>query len=116
MAANIPKVLQELIDLIGQDAAVALAMEYGGRAVYVPVRLGVRGGAALVGIIPDEAIARLCEVYGGEKLHIPKVDALLRAARLEQMREQRASGMSISQLAKEHDLSGRRVRQILAAA
>ncbi len=109
----LPAGLQELHALVGAAPTILLAEAFGGTSVYVPCR--PHSDHPLVACIGMAAALLLATTYGGEKLHIPKVDAIERQVRSAQLRQLREQGMSITLLAREFNLTPRRVRQILAA-
>ncbi|TVM34632.1 Mor transcription activator family protein [Oceanidesulfovibrio marinus] len=109
----LPRGLREIKDLIGPGAALILAEEYGGGQLYVPCR--IRESHPLVQLIGHEKVQRLSLAYGGDKLHVPKVDAIERQFRRRRILSLRQTGRSIASLAREFNLTCRRVRQICSA-
>lgn len=110
---ELPRGLREIKDLIGPGAALILAEEYGGGPLYVPSR--IRENHPLVQLIGLEKLRRLSLVCGGDKLHVPKVDAIERQFRTRRILSLRQTGRSITSLAREFNLTCRRVRQICSA-
>lgn len=107
---TLPQGLRDIKDLLGPGAAIVLAEEYGGGAVYVPSRIWE--GHPLVGILGWNKARILSMIYGGDKLHVPKVDAIERQFRKRRILNLRQAGRSIASLAREFNLSCRRVRQL----
>ncbi len=107
-----PRGLRELRNLVGPGAAVLLAEEYGGGPVYIPCRL--REDHPLAELMGEQRFARLAAVYGGDKLHVPKADAIVRQMRMRRIRRLRGEGWTVASLAREFNLTRRRVRQICA--
>ena len=109
----LPRGLQDIKAHVGLGAALVLAEEYGGGAVYVPSR--VRDGQVLARLIGPEKARRLSDAYGGDKLHVPKVDAIERQFRTRRIVTLRKAGRTVASLAREFNLTCRRVRQICSA-
>lgn len=80
----------ELIDLIGKEAVIALADEYAGTRLYVPNV--AKEGQKLVPVIGYEAASKMGKRYGRASLRIP----LFRELRAMHYREQ---GMSNGKIA-----------------
>lgn len=109
----LPPRLRDLQDLLGPVACLLLLEAHGGEALYIPSRPGADHPlAAAIGL---PALERLARHHGGEKLQLPKLDAIQRQLRLQELRALRQDGMSVAGLARRFNLTPRRVRQILAA-
>lgn len=111
--SDLPNGLQDIKEVVGPGAAFILAEEYGGGAVYVPYR--IRDNHPLVELIGMDKACRLAETFGGDKLHIPKVDAIERQFRTRRIVKLRQAGRTVASLAREFNLTCRRVRQICAS-
>ncbi len=109
----LPASLNELRAIIGAKAAIALAGAQGGNTVYIPA--APKKTHYLAELIGMEKTRELAQVYGGDRLSIPKLDAVLRQIRLGLIQQRRSQGASVPMLAAEFNLTRRRVHQILAA-
>ncbi len=109
---KLPAGLVHLKNVAGQKAALALSEAYGGGSVYVPRR--IKPNHPLLQLLGPESAARLAEHFGGDKLEVPKVDAVHRQLRARSIRARRDAGVSIAALVSEFNLSRRRILQILA--
>ncbi len=69
----------------------------------------------LAEVIGLEATIRLCEVFGGAPLYIPKLDALAAAQRARRIRSE-YDGMNTQVLARRYGVSMRTVQMILSEA
>ena len=70
-----PQSLMELAEVVGPEAALAIAREFGGRGVYVPHT--AYPGHIIEQVIGRGAFERLCKYHGGEELRdIPLAAAL----------------------------------------
>jgi len=108
----LPVTMARLKEVLGTDATLALIAAHGGGNLYVPSRL--RQAHPLLQTLGPEAAARLARAYGGERVDVPKIDAVLRQLRKKDILAARKQGESIADLALRHKLSRRRVLQILA--
>lgn len=105
--ANPPRLsmLQNLIDLIGRDAAAA----FGGTRVYIPQAPEPDDTlSALIGHLPACALA---QIFGGDRLEVPNPPP-----RRMRILELRASGLTINAIARTLGCTRRRVFQVIAEA
>lgn len=84
-APDLPRTLEEIADVVGEAAALRLALKCGGTRVYVPHR--PRKGLVLVDIVGLPAARALAAHYAGERLEIPRAHRL-RSKRARIVREQ----------------------------
>jgi hypothetical protein len=77
----LPAVIQEIVRLIGHEAAMALVREFGGREWRIPKGEGGALWAALVEVIGEPATRVLCRAFGGEPLYVAFCDQALRRDR-----------------------------------
>jgi Mor family transcriptional regulator len=63
-------------------------------------------------VIGEDAARALCAVFGGEAIYIPKLDSVENAQRVAAIRRE-YNGVNIPQLARKHNLTIRRVQQIV---
>lgn len=108
---DLPGILQDLVELIGLPAALILVEHYGGVRLYVPVKYDPEH--VLVKHIGHQAALKLIEMYGGDCFDIPKAEKAMRAVRDRKIREQYRV-KSQRQLAIEHGLTDRQIRNIVA--
>lgn len=64
------KVAKEIVSLIGRDGACRLAEHYGGRRVYIPLRIE-EAISDFVENIGSEAAEALSDVYGRDFIKVP---------------------------------------------
>lgn len=113
---------QDVIDLIGRDAAQALVARYGGTRLYIPVRRK-RGGFfdELCQTIGHEAAQLLTRTYASLNLGIPVMAETQRQNRDRRLQkrfdELTGSGLSarktVTKLAREFGLQERSVWRVL---
>jgi len=101
--------LEELIELLGEEAAVKHVAAYGGTRLYVPH--DPEADDALVSSIGLSAAIRLARVYGGDRVDVPNPTP--RRTRILQLR---ARGLSVDAIARSLQCTRRRVFQVLAEA
>lgn len=104
-----PSMLQELVDLIGQDAAAKLIDIFGGTRLYIPH--SPQDDDLLTGSLGPEAALKLARIYGGDRIEVPNPTP--RRARILELRE---TGCSIDAIARNLGCTRRRVFQVLAEA
>lgn len=90
-----PHGVNQLVEIAGEEAAMALVREHGGGRVYVPQR---PEGSALAATVGVDAARKLAEARGGETLEIPLwkrgVYAYHRRQGWSQARAARAAGVT----------------------
>lgn len=111
---RVPSSLIELKRIAGEAAALSLVFAYGGCRIYMPSN--IRPNHPLATLMGSPASKALAKVYGGSRINIPKKDAILRQLRIKEIQSARSKGASIDSLARKHNLSRRRVQQLLAQA
>ncbi|MGA2408765.1 MAG: helix-turn-helix domain-containing protein [Candidatus Binataceae bacterium] len=101
--------LQELINLIGTDAAAKLIEIFGGTRLYIPH--SPHDDDLLSASIGIDAAAKLARFYGGDRLDVPNPTP--RRARIIELRK---TGCSVDAIARQLGCTRRRVFQVLAEA
>ncbi len=104
----LPPFLQELAELIGVAAAIAVARKWGGRRLYCPQTLS--RDHELVKLIGRQRAELLCQRYTREHLDIPSARAYLRWY---DARRYKAQGRSNSWIARELRINVTHVRTLL---
>lgn len=107
----LPGGMRELREVVGPGAALAICAEWGGKTLYVPAFAGPEH--PLSRLLGEEAANTLCRAMAGDRLAVPKTDAVLRQIRARKIARRRSQGESITSLADEFDLTPRRILQIL---
>lgn len=108
----LPEKMRTLQMVLGSDALFRLSRTYGGASIYVPQKS--KEAHPLQQLLGCEAMDSLIAAYGGERLDVPKLDPLFRQLRKQDIKQAREEGCDIASLASRHNLSRRRVLQILA--
>ncbi|ATG91408.1 Mor transcription activator family protein [Methylomonas koyamae] len=99
--------LQEIADVIGEDQALQLISQIGGITYYFPENCQQGRHVAL-----DQAVwEAMCKHFAGW-VYIPKGQANRLDARNAEIREKRAAGAGVVELAIEYQLSDRQIRTI----
>ena len=101
--------LEELVSLIGKDAAAKLIDIFGGTRLYVPH--SPHDDDLLTGSLGAEAALKLASIYGGDRIEVPNPTP--RRARILELRE---TGCSVDAIARTLGCTRRRVFQVLAEA
>ena len=100
--------MDEIIAVIGTQAALNLSDSFGGATLYIGKVLNVD----IIHAIGYQAALKLSEVYGGCLLYVPQAKAAKMAVRNELIRSDRASGAGIRDLVAKYGLSDRRIFSI----
>ena len=100
-------ILEELVNLIGLDAAAQLVEIFGGTRLYIPQT--PEEDDLLTSAVGREAALRLAGIYGGDRIEVP--NPAPRRMRIVELRE---SGCSIDAIARKLGCTRRRVFQVLA--
>jgi Mor family transcriptional regulator len=108
----IPFNFLEVVDITDEDTAMQLVNHFGGRRVYIPKY--PREGKGIAQAIGLKAASKLAARYGGDYLHIPFCQALKQEMRDRQILSARQQGAKTAELAKQFNLSQRRVQEIIA--
>jgi hypothetical protein len=115
---SLPAMAALLIRIVGQDAAMRMMAPaaYGGKSVDLPkaeLGRGERAFAALAEVVGMDNAQRLCKHFGGDRIYIPRCDALDLARRNRNIVTAYNNGVSVWQLASDHVLSDRQIWTIL---
>jgi hypothetical protein len=100
-----------LVAVLGREAAEKLVAAYGGIRIYVPVRAAPEGAFAI--LIGHAAAEALSLHYGGERFDMPIAKRAPRVPRGEICRLRR-NGMHVTAIARELGCTRRYVFRILA--
>jgi hypothetical protein len=104
-----PSMLQNLIDLIGHDAATALIAAFGGTRVYIPQN--PEPADLLSEVIGHRPACALAQIFGGDRLEVPNPPP-----RRMRILELRRKGLTINAIARTLACTRRRVFQVIAEA
>jgi len=103
----LPKIIQEISDVIGIDNALKFTARYRGTMVWVPKNIcETHEIAKIVGI---EAAKKLSFTFANESLTIPVLNKLESRIRAISIEKDRRSGMGINQLASKYKLTSRSI-------
>ncbi|MDD5036677.1 MAG: Mor transcription activator family protein [Methylococcaceae bacterium] len=102
-------------EVIGIEKARLLIAEYGGIRVFIPMSSHLNDSHHLVELLGAEAAVKLCNVYCGETIEVPRNAEALIEVRNSEIRQKRACGMTTRELALRFRMTERNVFKILAA-
>lgn len=109
-AANYPGVFQEVVQLIGEEAAAKLVAQYGGVRLYIPGKLSPKH--PLRELLGQEIAQQLCGEFAGLAVEIPRGHMSQIARRNRLIMADRAAGMSQRERALKYHVTERTIRKI----
>lgn len=107
------KLFDEVVPIIGWDAALELVRTFGGTRVYVPEARHLGAAHNLVEAIGEDAAKQLAKKLPSRLLVIPRGTSLFNARRNEAIRRRFDQGATAPKLALEFHLTERQIRNIL---
>lgn len=108
---QLPETVKELVRLIGESEAIVLMEAYPKMEIDIPRRSN--NNNRLHRILTAQSVKAICDYFKGERLYIPDASFILREYRNQNIIDAYGE-KSASQLAREHNLSVRWIRKILA--
>ena len=108
--AHLPQSIQDLLPIIGVDAALALVNARGGIAITVP--LDPKPGHWMSAIIGYPELQALSANYGGEQIEVPRCHRALQAAREQQILADVDAGHTINSIALRHGYTRRGINKM----
>lgn len=105
---QLPPVARDVAALIGLPATLRLIDKHGGLRVFVP--MAPPPGHPLAELLGMAAADKLARAYGGGDIEVPRVPLRRHAVLIAAFE----AGRSYSQLAREHNMTLRNVKLILA--
>lgn len=112
---KLPQTAQDIVDVIGMDAAMALVRRYPGIPLKVPKGRRLDGAMVqrLSSEIGPDAAMKFIRHYKGEVVVIPRCADALRAMRNKQIIAQYGNGVTVADLARKYKLTVRQIRSVL---
>ena len=107
----LPHNLCELVRVLGFANALRLVGSHGGARISVPHQ--AHATHPFHAVLGPDTFEKLVAEYAGEAIDLPKSDVYLRILRHEQVKQCRASGMTVDQTAKATGYSRRHVINIM---
>ena len=106
----LPASIQELIEVVGVSAALAIVEERGGITLCVPTQ--ALPDHWLVELIGLAALTALVERYRGEEIEIARCAAAMRAIQEQQIVREAEAGASNATLARRYGYTERGIRKL----
>ncbi len=111
MTSDLPPLIQDLQDLIGLPAALAIVEEWAGTEVYIPAVMAP--DHVIAKRIGFEAAAKLAAKYGRDRLKLPRCVARIRAKRDAEIRMRYGNRETCRSLARHYSLTERHILRIV---
>lgn len=108
--SSLPKMVRDLIDLIGMEETKSMLKSYGGKRKYVPQNKGQLPESW--GVLTFESFLKICSAYSGDTIEIPKIDSFERAERNREIVYLAQRGMSRRELGQRYGLTYRQIGNI----
>lgn len=102
--------LEELVELIGEESAIKLIQRFGGTTLYIPHN--PPQDHALSFVLGYEAATKLASAYGGEDLFLPLVRQWLREQQRRMIHDLKAQAVPNNQIAQRIGCTSRWVRMV----
>lgn len=103
--------IEELIELIGEDAFIKLACVFGGGKQYIGTTEATQLRLSIV--VGSEAAEKMIKAYSGSWINIPKHTTANIVLRNTLIVQDYFTGVSIRQLAQKYELSDRQISNVL---
>lgn len=113
--AALPNTVQDLVRIVGYDAAFAIVKAFGGRSIVITKNIAgypQMHHDALVAVIGAEAAAKLAAQYSGQ-MYIPRCQTALTQVRWRAIQEDFDAGMKVNELVAKYSISNRQIFTIL---
>lgn len=101
----LPPMLKRIAEVVGLDSALIISERYPGVTMYVPYE--ARPDHSLAKKFGLATMQALCAEFGGDKIMVPKLDAVKRVLKHELAKEMRRSGLPAREVATQLDYSER---------
>lgn len=113
---TMPVNLLEIIEIIGESAALAMVKRYGGQRIRIPALSNATDDHPLAECIGLDTLRKLVGLDGGRWMYVPKCQRSLLDARDREIVTLYGPphNISVNELAERYNLSYRRIEQILA--
>jgi hypothetical protein len=111
-----PASILEIIDVIGEGAALKLVKEFGGTTVRLPAKCNLSEDHPIARCIGLDLLTMLLKVIGGSRwLHIAQCSRGLLAQRNQEIVKRYSDGEKVRNLARNFHISDRQVWTILGS-
>ena len=116
---KISEIAEELIEVVGMDAAEKYMAAYGGKTVKIPLCVlsfhsPSNARKRLISVLGDEAFKKFIARFGGCRIYVPRHKKIsVMRARNQKIIADYTSGKSLPDLVDLYDLCERQIRNIL---
>ena len=106
-----PIILKEIADVIGPESALDLFIRFNWRHLFVTKK--PESGHLICQIIGEEKSILFCQIFARCHVVLPKLDALIREQRNEEIKRDWLKGMIQADIATKYNLSERQINGII---
>ena len=115
-ATIMPASILEIIEVIGEGAALKLVQEFGGTTVRLPAKCNLNEGHPIARCIGLDTLTELLKVIGGGRwLHIAQCKRGLIAQRNQEIVKLYSAGEKVNNLVRRFHISDRHIWNILGS-
>lgn len=108
-----PRIVQQLIDVLGYDDAITIVSRWGGAKVYIPDSIAGVQGSQLTNVIGVEKVMTIATQIGTGQIDIPLCASMLAAQRNTEIFERYEAGELVMDLALRFRMTERSIYRIL---
>ncbi len=113
---SLPKIVHQLVKVLGYDDAIIIVSRWGGTRVFVPYGMTDVSQSQLTQVLGVERVRAISQALGGGSLDIPLCAQLLLSQRNTEILDRHESGEPISDLALRFRMTERTIYRILREA
>ena len=110
-----PVTILEIVEIIGEGAALKLVERFGGQTVRIPALRNVNEDHPLAQCIGIELLTKLSKARGGSWMYVAKCDRGLRQQRNVEIVKHYSDGVKVDVLVRRYFLSDRQIWNILGS-
>ena len=111
--AHLPAAMAELLDTIGDQEGLALLEKWQGVDIYVPSKWEGVENHQIKEVIGEMAFQKLVDYYSGERIYLPKMDAVIKQLKYHAVAQLHDAGVSHRDIAMKTGYTKRWVIEVI---